>query len=61
MSDITKDQIDLIHLHKVFAGNNAWDIDIHLGFIIGSSSSMVYDIKEYIKTIKVPDDKVHWL
>ncbi|KKK81673.1 hypothetical protein LCGC14_2811090 [marine sediment metagenome] len=60
ISDITKDQFDLLQLHKVFAGDDAWDIQIYYGSIMGNSSSMIYDMREYMKTIKIPDDRIMW-
>lgn len=60
MSQITKDQLDLIQLHKVFAGDGAWDIHTYHGFLLGSSSSMIYDMREYLKTLKIDDDRIMW-
>lgn len=60
ISDITQDQLDLLYLHKVFAGDNAWDFGRYGGFVLGSSSSMIYNMKEYMRTIKIKDDKVKW-
>ena len=60
ISSITKDQLELLNLHNVLAGDNAWDIQTYYGFIMGSSSSMIYDIKEYMKTIKISDECIMW-
>ena len=60
ISSITKDQIELLNLHSVLAGNNAWDIQTYYGFVMGSSSSMIYDMKEYMRTIKIPDECIMW-